>query len=448
MRAARLQRAWAGLSVFAFLGLPSTPAQTQVAEGSRVPTVHVIDVDGIINPVSAQYILRHLEAAEEESAECLIIRLDTPGGLLESTKDIVKKMLSANVPVVVYVSPSGAGAVSAGVFITLAAHIAAMDEGTNIGAAHPVSIGGTADTSRVMEEKITNWAVAYIRSIAEKRGRNPDWAEQAVRRSVSCTEKEALRQGVIDLIAPSLDSLLVVLDGRQVQLASGPKVLRTRQAKVVSEPMTLRDRILYKISHPTVAYILLILGIYGLFFELSNPGAILPGVVGGIFLILAFFALQTLSVNYAGLLLILFAIVLFILEVKVTSYGILTLGGIVSMIIGSLMLFNTYELPALRVSVSVVIAAAITTAAFFVFALGMALKAKRAKPTTGREGLIGEIGLALTRLGPEEDGQVKLHGEIWRAMSDQPIRKGDRVRVVSVEGLTLRVEPVRPSATP
>ncbi len=440
----------AGVVPFALglLALLTGSVRAQTQDSVRAGTIYLIDVDGIINPVSAQYILRHIEQAEEAGAECLIIRLDTPGGLLESTKDIVKRMLSANVPIVVYVSPSGAGAVSAGVFLTLAAHIAAMDEGTNIGAAHPVSIGETSDTSRVMEEKVTNWAVAYIRSIAEKRGRNADWAEQAVRRSISCTEKEALKQGVIDLVAPSLDSLLLALDGRKVQLAAGSKILRTKGAEVVNLPMTFRDRILYKISHPTVAYILLILGIYGLFFELSNPGAILPGVVGGIFLILAFFALQTLSVNYAGLLLILFAIVLFILEVKVTSYGILTLGGIVSMIIGSLMLFNTYDLPALRVSLSVVVAAALTTAAFFVFALGMALKAKRTKPTTGREGLIGEQGVALSHLGPDEEGQVKLHGEIWRAISTQSVRKGERIRVVGVEGLTLKVEPIRSREAP
>ncbi len=407
-----------------------------------VRSVHLIDVDGIINPISAQYIIRHIDRAEEEGAECLILRLDTPGGLLESTKDIVKRMLSAEVPVVVYVSPSGAGAVSAGVFITLAAHIAAMDEGTNIGAAHPVTIGGSSDTSKVMAEKVTNWAVAYIRSIAEKRGRNADWAEEAVRKSVSVTEKEAVRKHVVDLVAPSLDSLLRAIDGREVKLPSGTKVLHTRDAEILPLPMTLRDRILYKISHPTVAYILLILGIYGLFFELSNPGAILPGVVGGIFLILAFFALQTLSVNYAGLLLILFALVLFILEVKVTSYGILTIGGIVAMVIGSLMLFDTYEVPALRVSLSVVLAAALTTAAFFVFALGMALKAKRTKPTTGREGLIGEQGIALTRLGPENEGQVKLHGEIWKATAPQPVRKGERIRVTAVHGLMLEVEPI------
>ena len=415
---------------------PDTTRQTE-----RPGVVILIDVDGVINPVSAEYIIRNIRYSEEQSAECLIIRLDTPGGLLESTKDIVKAMLSADVPIVVYVSPSGAGAASAGVFITLAAHIAAMAEGTNIGAAHPVNIQGQADTSGVMEEKITNWAASYIRSIAEKRGRNADWAEKAVRKSISVTEKEAVKEHVVDLIAPSLDSLLSAIDGREVKLASRTKILHTRGATVVERPMTVRDRILYKISHPTVAYILLMLGIYGIFFELSNPGAILPGVVGVIFLILAFFALQTLSVNYAGLLLILFAIVLFALEVKITSYGILTIGGIVSMVIGSLMLFNNYEVPALRISLSVVLAVSLTTAAFVIFALGMALKAKLRKPTTGKEGLLGEKGVALTRIAPGSEGQVKVHGEIWSAWSDKTIRKGQKIRVVEVQGLTVKVEP-------
>ncbi|HFE52431.1 MAG TPA: nodulation protein NfeD [Bacteroidetes bacterium] len=415
---------------------PDTTRQTK-----RPGAVILIDVDGVINPISAEYIIRNIKYAEEQNAECLIIRLDTPGGLLESTKDIVKAMLSADVPIVVYVSPSGAGAASAGVFITLAAHIAAMAEGTNIGAAHPVNIQGQADTSGVMEEKITNWAASYIRSIAEKRGRNADWAEKAVRKSISVTEKEAVKEHVVDLIAPSLDSLLSAIDGREVKLASRTKILHTRGATVMERPMTVRDRILYKISHPTVAYILLMLGIYGIFFELSNPGAILPGVVGVIFLILAFFALQTLSVNYAGLLLILFAIVLFALEVKITSYGILTIGGIVSMVIGSLMLFNNYEVPALRISLSVVLAVSLTTAAFVIFALGMALKAKLRKPTTGKEGLLGEKGVALTRIAPGSEGQVKVHGEIWSAWSDKTIRKGQKIRVVEVQGLTVKVEP-------
>ncbi len=427
------------------LTLPLAGGFGQAADTTKQVTrpgvVFLIDVDGVINPISAEYIIRNIRYAEEQKAECLIIRLDTPGGLLESTKDIVKQMLSADVPIVVYVSPSGAGAVSAGVFITLAAHIAAMDEGTNIGAAHPVNIQGQADTSGVMEEKVTNWASAYIRSIAEKRGRNADWAEKAVRESISVTEKEAVKKHVVDLVAPSLDSLLNAIDGREVKLASRTTVLHTRGATVVERPMTVRDRILYKISHPTVAYILLMLGIYGIFFELSNPGAILPGVVGVIFLILAFFALQTLSVNYAGLLLILFAILLFILEVKITSYGILTIGGIVSMVIGSLMLFNNYEVPALRISLSVVLAVTLTTAAFFIFALGMALKAKLRKPTTGKEGLLGETGVALTKLAPGSEGQVKVHGEIWTAWSDKTIRKGQKVRVVDVQGLRVKVEP-------
>ena len=397
-----------------------------------------IIIDGDINPVSAKFIVENVDRAEEGGYECLLIQMDTPGGLLEATKTIVKRVLSADVPVVMYVAPSGSGAVSAGVFITMACHIAAMAEGTNIGAAHPVGIGGQQDTSKVMGNKVTNYAAAWMRGIAEKRGRNADWAEKAVRESVSINEKEALELNVIDLIAKNEQELLAAIDGREVKLETKSKVLDTRDALVEVVEMSWRHRILYKISNPTIAYILLMLGIYGLFFELSNPGAIVPGVVGGIFLILAFMALQTLPVRSAGILLIIFAIILFLLEVKVTSYGILTIGGIVAMFLGSIMLFEETPGFPVRVDWKVAIAIALFTAAFFVFALGMALKARLTKPTTGKEGLIGERGVAITSISPE--GQVSLHGEIWKAYSDQKIRKGEKVRVVAVDGLELKIE--------
>jgi len=398
-----------------------------------------IIINGDINPASAQYIVDNIKKAERENYECLLIEMDTPGGLLESTKTIVKTILAAQVPVVMYVSPSGSGAVSAGVFITMACHIAVMAEGTNIGAAHPVGIGGQQDSSQVMGEKVTNYASAWMRGIAEKHGRNADWAEKAVRESVSINEAEALRINVIDLICPTQDSLLAAIDGRTVKLEGDKtKTLNTRNAVVEIAEMNWRHQILNKISNPTIAYILLILGIYGLFFELSNPGSILPGVAGGIFLILALFALQTLPVNTAGVLLILFAIILFILEVKVTSFGILTIGGVIAMFLGSIMLFD--QTPGFPVMVDwrVALTVALATAAFFVFALGMAVKARLTQPKTGLEGLIGEIGEALTII--KDHGSVAVHGEIWQAESAEPIKKGEKIIVRAVNGLIMTVE--------
>jgi membrane-bound serine protease (ClpP class) len=338
-----------------------------------------------------------------------------------------------------YIAPSGSGAVSAGVFISLACHILAMAEGTNIGAAHPVTIGAQQDTSKVMGEKVTNYASAWIRGIAEKRGRNADWAEKAVRESSSINEREALENNIIDFICKTEEQLLEELDGRTVELEQGSVVLSTKNAIIVDHGMNWRRRILYKISNPTIAYILLTLGIYGLIFELSNPGSIVPGVVGGIFLILAFFALQTLPVRSAGILFILFAILLFILEVKVTSYGVLTIGGVVSMFLGGIMLFEQTPGFTLQVDWRVALAVALTTGAFFLFALGLAVKTRLTKPTTGKEGLISEIGEAITALKPS--GEVKIHGEIWRAMCrGENIKKGERIIVRDVVGLELIVE--------
>lgn len=400
-----------------------------------------IEIDGDINPLSAKYIIDNVKKAEDEEFECLLIQMDTPGGLLQSTQNIVKTILEAKVPVVMYIAPSSAGAVSAGVFITMSCHIAAMDDGTNIGAAHPVGIGGQQDTTQVMKEKVENYTATWARGIAEKRGRNADWAEKAVRQSVSINEKEALEINVIDLIAPTQDSLLSAIDGREVELSEGTKILETKDAAVIVEIMNWRHRILYKIANPTIAYILLMLGIYGIFFELSNPGSIIPGVVGGIFLILAFMALQTLPVRTAGILLILFAIVLFILEVKVTSYGILTIGGIIAMFLGSIIMFEEAPGFPFRVDWRIALTIVIFTAAFFVFALGMAIKTRMSQPTTGKEGLIGERGIAITKISPE--GSVKLHGEIWNASSNEDIKKGDKIRVVKVEGLEVYVEKLK-----
>ncbi|RKY66967.1 MAG: nodulation protein NfeD [Candidatus Latescibacterota bacterium] len=405
---------------------------------SSAGPVYELRLEGAISPASAHFLIEGLERAEREGAECLVVELDTPGGLMESMRSMVKALLNSEVPVVAFVYPKGSRAASAGVFVTLAAHIAAMAPGTNIGAAHPVMLGGER-MGKEMSEKVTNDAVAYIKAIAERRGRNQKWAEDAVRKSISSTPEEALKAGVIDVIAEDLEELLEKIDGRKVKLPSGEKVLHTKGAKIVEIRMSFRDKILQTLSNPNIAYILLILGFYGLIFELSNPGAILPGVIGGICIILAFYALQMLPVNYAGLLLILLGLGLLIADIKVPSYGLLTVGGIVSMTLGSIMLFRT---PGSFLSVSwpVILAAVITTAAFFIFAIGMAIKARLTKPVSGKEGLVGERGVARTPLEPS--GMVLVHGELWQAKSDEPVGEGEEVEVVAVEGLKLKVKKV------
>ena len=398
--------------------------------------VLVITVNGVINPVASEYIGKSIKKASEMNAEALIIELDTPGGLDTSMRSIVKDIIGSSVPIIVYVSPSGARAASAGVFITMAAHVAAMSPGTNIGAAHPVAMGGKMD--KVIAEKATNDAAAYIKSIAESRGRNVKWAEDAVRKSVSVTETEALKNNIIDLIAKDINTLLSEIDGKKTTTAYGDKTLKTAGAKIIRHEMSFRHKILNLISDPNVAYILMMLGFYGLFFELTNPGAIFPGVIGGICLVLAFYSFQTLPVNYAGLLLIIIGLILFILEVKVTSYGMLTIGGIVSMVLGSLMLFES-PLPFLKLSLSVIIPAAIVTALFFVLTFRLAYKAYKRKPVTGAEGMIGLEGVAKTDITPG-GGMVVVHGEFWSAYSDDVIHKEERVVVEDVKGLRVKVK--------
>jgi len=409
--------------------------------------VHRIVLDGVINPVATEYIQKSIQRAEENEAQLLVIELDTPGGLMESMHQIVKAIQASRVPVAVYVAPSGARAASAGVFVTYAAHIAAMAPSTNIGSAHPVfgssPMGGQPDSmmSKTMLEKVTNDAVAKIKSLAAKRGRNGQWAEKAIRESANITAEEAVRLHVVDYLVPTLDSLLKVIDGKAVKLDNGQKVvLHTAQAPIITFRMNWRQRILDTLSNPNIAYILLMLGIYGLLFELYNPGSILPGVVGGICLILGLYALQTLPVNYAGVLLILFAVILFLLEIKIPSYGLLTIGGVIALIMGSLMLFDS-PLPFLRVSWQVITFVVILSVLFFVFAIGMAVKTHRKKPTTGLVGLIGEIGEVFNPLRPE--GTIKVHGEFWRAVCDVPCKKGQKVRVIGYDKqtLTLKVVP-------
>ncbi|GAB4483665.1 MAG: nodulation protein NfeD [Thermodesulfovibrionales bacterium] len=399
------------------------------------PRVSVIRVEGVINPVTSEFIRKSIALAHEANAEALVIELDTPGGLDSSMRDIVKEIMASGVPVAVYVAPSGARAASAGAFITLAAHVAAMAPGTNIGAAHPVGVGGRLD--KTQSEKAENDAAAYIKSIAEKTGRNQKWAEDAVRKSVSATEGEAVKSGIVDLVSDDLASLLAAIDGRKITTAHGEKILRTRGAETERRDMTLRQKILSFITDPNVAYMLMLLGFYGIFFEFTNPGTIFPGVLGSICLILAFYSFQTLSVNYAGMLLIILSLVLFILEIKIISHGILTIGGIVAMVIGSLMLFDTPG-SFMRLSLALVLPAAIATALFFTFVIGLAYRALKQKPISGSEGMVGIEGAASTDITPA-GGMVLLHGEVWSAWSDTPIAQGDRIVVESISGLRLKV---------
>lgn len=375
--------------------------------------VNVIRVESVISPSSADYIVSAIQEADKEEVAALVIELDTPGGLDTSMRVIIKEMLAAKTPLVVYVAPSGARAASAGAFITMAANIAAMAPGTNIGAASPVAMGGQMD--KTMERKVTNDASAYMRTIAEKRGRPIDLAEEWVRKATAKTETEALKAKLIDVVSPKLADLLEAIDGRVVTTAAGKVKLETKNAVVHREEMNLREKILKIITDPTIAYLLLILGLAGLYFEFSTPGAILPGVLGGISLILALYAFQQLPINYAGVLLILLAIVMFIAEIKVVSHGVLTLGGIAAMILGSMMLINT-PAPYMRISVGAIIGTAVGTAAFFLFVVGAGVRALRSRTTTGVEGLIGEIGVVRSRLAPR--GQIFLRGELWNAESE------------------------------
>lgn len=402
--------------------------------------VVVIIVDGTIQPASANYIRSGIEKATQENAECLIIKLNTPGGLLKSTRVIVTDILQSKVPVIVYVAPSGSQAASAGVFVTIAANIAAMAPGTNIGAAHPVTLQGTQDS--IMMEKSTNDAAAFIRTISEKRNRNIQWSEDAVRKSLSITETEALKLHVIDLIAKDVKDLLEKIDGKEIETSSGKVVLNTKDAEIIELKMTFAQILLNILSDPNLVYVLFMLGIYGLFFELYNPGAIFPGVIGVLCLILALYSMHTLPINYAGLALIVFAVILFVLEIKIVSHGILTVGGVISLILGSIMLIDVESFgQVIRVSWEIIATVVILTVLFFFFAITMGIKAQRRKPTTGAEGIIGEIGIAISDLDPA--GEVRVHGEIWKSESIAgKIESGQTIKVEGISHLKLKVSKV------
>lgn len=407
----------------------------------RSQTVSVATIDGPITPAVADYLQSTIRRASDDSATCLVIKMNTPGGLLKSTRVIVSSMLTAEIPIIVYVTPPGSQAASAGTFITLAAHVAVMSTGTNIGAASPIALQGEMDS--VAHSKAMNDAVAFIRTIAEARKKNADWAETAVTKAASITEQEALKNNVIDFIASDFDDLLKKLDGKVIALPHDTVTIVTQNAKVRQIGMSFVERLLDLFSDPNIAYILFLLGIYGLFFEIYNPGSILPGVVGGICILLALYSLHTLPIDYTGVALILFGIILFLLEIKVTSYGLLSIGGVISFVLGSMMLIRTGPgMEFLELSLSVIIASAIVTALFFAFIVGLGLKAQTRTVTSGEEGMKGLQGKAETALKPT--GTVIVHGERWNArVKDEAIEKGAVVKVTEIEGLTLVVEPVR-----
>lgn len=437
-------------------------------ESPKIPVISI--EDSIINPVVSEYIIDAIDQAEKKGAPALVIELDTPGGLLSSTRVIVKKIMNAKVPVIVYVAPSGSRAGSAGVFITLAAHVAAMAPSTNIGAAHPVEFGenpkkekdsfrelirefkkekGEKEGKKVprqeetpgekdpMTDKILNDTVAWVSTIAKTRHRNVDWAVRAVKESISSREDEALRLGVVDFVAKDLNELLSQADGKKVRLAEDQEILLDLKPALAERVgMTLRQQVLNVLINPNIAYILMVLGFYGLLFEITHPGAWFPGIAGLVCLILAFYAFHTLPTNYAGIALILLAVVLFIAEVKVTSYGLLTLGGVICMLLGSLFLVDsTAEF--MQISLKLILPTVLSTAFIFFFLVSLAMKAQRQRSVAGVEGMVGMIGEVTF---PLPAGKVIVEGEIWDAESDDKITKGDKVQVVAVEGMKLKVK--------
>ena len=408
--------------------LPISEKPIQAATGNNA---FVIELEGAISPGTATFVTRGMEKAHEQGAVLIVIRLDTPGGLASSMRTIIKEILNSSIPVIVYVAPSGAGAASAGVMITVAGHVAAMAPGTNIGAAHPVSTGGK-DIGGTMSEKVVNDMASYGRGIAEGKGKNGQWVERAIRESVSVTADEALKINVIDFVAIDMDELFRLVDGREVDLAGGKVIIRTTDLKTEYFRPGFRDRVLKAISDPNIAYILMMIGLAGLYFELAHPGAILPGVVGGISLILAFYSMQTLPVNYAGLLLVMLGIIFFIAEIKVTSYGMLSVGGLISLTIGSIMLFED-----VGVSLKLLLPTVLLVSGFFFAVAALAFKAYRTRPRGGADGILGEIGVVKERIDPE--GMVFVHGEYWRARAAEKIEEGENIEVEGIQGLILKV---------
>jgi len=423
----------------AMLGCALLAAGVAVADGGE-PVIHRIAIDGPISPATVDYVDSAVAGAAEQKAAALIVRLDTPGGLLNSTKTIVQTLLGSTVPVIVYVAPSGASATSAGVFVTMAAHVAAMAKGTTIGAAHPVS-GGGQDIAGDMRQKVENYAVSFVESIAEKRGRNVEWAEKAVRESVSITESEALNLEVVDVVADDVASLLAQIEGREVDLA-GQRVRLSfaaedgRAPRIVDVPMTFRQRVLSVVADPNIAYLLMMAGILGLYMEFSNPGAIFPGVAGVICLLLALLAAQVLPINSIAVLLLIVGFAFLAAEAFLPSFGVLGFGGIVAITLGSLFLYTPDS--QLFVDRSLITTTVLVFTAVAVAILVTVVQDRRRRPATGAEGLVGELGTTISPVHGQ--GKIRVHGEIWNATSEHPIEQGRSVRVVRVDGLNLSVE--------
>jgi membrane-bound serine protease (ClpP class) len=434
--------AWVAASLSLTLGALTAFAPARQPRQSAGREVRVLTLEGVINPLTARYLERELREAASARAELVVLRLDTPGGLESSMRKMTEAILASRVPVAVYVAPPGARAASAGMFITIAAHVAVMAPGTNIGAAHPVGIGG-AQADSVMTGKVVNDAAALARALAAERGRNVTWVEQAVRRSVSITAAEALEQDVVDLVARDLDELLRRLDGRQLRTSAGEVTLRTAGARLVEEPMRLHERMLHVITDPNVAYLLFTIAMVGIMAELYNPGMIFPGLVGAVSLLLALVAFGSLPINWAGILLLLLAAGLTIAELYTEGFGVFGVGGLVAFVLGSLLLYEPFgvpspSLPAVRVSPWLIAATAAGMGTFLVIVVRALVRAQRAPVAVGPQALVGRVGVALSNLEPT--GQVRVNGEVWSAVvEDEAVRVGESVEVAGVEGVTLRV---------
>ena len=398
----------------------------------------VVKISGAINPAVAEFVSQEIHQANKEKQALIVLNMDTPGGLDTSMRQIIKEIQSSHVPVASYVSPSGSRAASAGTFITIASHIAAMAPGTNIGAAHPVNMmGGNNEQESTMDKKVVNDAAAYIRSLAELRNRNSHWAELAVVKSVSISAEEAKRLNVIDLIAGNVKALTLAIDGREIQTASGPMILKTGRLEIVYHEMSPRLKMLDIISNPNVAYVLMMIGVVGLYFEMSNPGLVFPGVIGAVSMVLAFYAMQTLPIDYAGLLLVLLGALFFIAEIGVMSYGLLSLAGVVSIFLGSTMLIDSDD-PAMQISQSILYPTLGLTIVFSIGIIVFATQTRNLKMQGGAEGMLGETGIVKENLNPH--GRVLVHGELWEAECEGEIMEGEHVIVESVEGLKVRVK--------
>ena len=398
----------------------------------------VVKISGAINPAVAEFVSQEIHQANKEKQALIVLNMDTPGGLDTSMRQIIKKIQSSHVPVASYVSPSGSRAASAGTFITIASHIAAMAPGTNIGAAHPVNMmGGNNEQESTMDKKVVNDAAAYIRSLAKLRNRNSHWAELAVVKSVSISAEEAKRLNVIDLIAGNVKALILAIDGREIQTASGPMTLKTGRLEIVYHEMSPRLKMLDIISNPNVAYVLMMIGVVGLYFEMSNPGLVFPGVIGAVSMVLALYAMQTLPIDYAGLLLVLLGALFFIAEIGVMSYGLLSLAGVVSIFLGSTMLIDSDD-PAMQISQSILYPTLGLTIVFSIGIIVFATQTRNLKKQGGAEGMLGETGIVKENLNPH--GRVLVHGELWEAECEGEIMEGEHVIVESVEGLKVRVK--------